>query len=131
MFDNPKKELEKLEKQLLEDEEWFQRELDSAKRMIGQVPAKQQRPSAPRTPQGSKPAPQSAQARSTGGKKESSARTAQVKEPAKAPAKVPAKAPVKAPEKKKKSNKGLVILACAETLGILGLAAYWVLFLLK
>jgi hypothetical protein len=113
MFDNPKKELEKLEKQLLEDEEWFQRELDSAKRMIGQVPAKQQRPSAPRTPQAPKAAPKSAPARSSGSKPKAQA------------------VPVKEPVEKKKSNKGLVILACAETLGILGLAAYWVLFLLK
>jgi hypothetical protein len=113
MFDNPKKELEKLEKQLLEDEEWFQRELDTAKRMIGQVPAKQQRPSAPRTPQVPQAAPKSAPVRSSGSKQKAQA------------------VPVKEPVEKKKSNKGLVILACAEIVGILGLVAYWVLFLLK
>lgn len=34
------------------------------------------------------------------------------------------------PEEKPKSNKGLVILAVLETLGIVGIVAYWVLFLL-
>ena len=114
MFDNPKKELEKLEKQLLEDEDWFQRELDSAKRMIGQVPARPQRPSAPRTPQAPGSAPRSAPERSPGSKSATQA--------------VKAKAPVR---KKKKSNKGLLITLCVEILGILGLGAYWMLVLLK
>ena len=110
MFDNPKKELAKLEKQLLEDEEWFQRELDSAKRMIGQAPEKTRQTSAPRTVQASP-------ARSTGSVKT----TPQ-------PQAVKEKAPVR---RKKKSAKGLLILLCAEILGILGLAAYWLLVLLK
>ena len=33
-------------------------------------------------------------------------------------------------EEKPKSNKGLVILAILETLGIVGIVAYWMLFLL-
>ena len=114
MFDNPKKELEKLEKQLLEDEEWFRRELDSAKRMIGQVPAKQ-RPSAPRTPQATKAAPQPVPSRGAESKTHAGSRPA----------------PANAPVKKKKGVQGLLILACAEILGILGLAAYWMLVLLK
>jgi len=105
MFDDPKKELEALEKQLLADEDWFEKELDSAKRMIGQNPQKPHRPAA-RTPQ----AP---------------------KAPAK-PAPQPRKQPVReAPAPKKKGIKGPLILAAVETLGILGLIAYWVLFLLK
>ena len=108
MFDNPKEELAKLEKQLLKDEEWFQRELDSAKRMIGQVPEKTQRPTGPRTPQQAKTAP----------------KAAAIQEPAKQTGK-------KKSKKKAKSNKGLITLAVVETLGILGLAAYWVLVLLK
>ena len=111
MFDDPKKELEKLEKQLLEDEEWFARELDSAKRMIGQMPERNNRPSAPRTPQAPKPAPK-----------------AQPTPKAQSRQKVTQK---KKSKTRKKSNKGLLILAALETLGILGLAAYWVLVLLK
>ena len=115
MFDNPKKELEELEKKLLEDEAWFQRELDSAKRMIGQVPAKAQRPTGPRTPQQAKSAPKSA--------------PVSTQEPAKQPNKN--KSGKKKSKKRAKSNKGLITLAVLETLGILGLAAYWVLVLLK
>ena len=113
MFDDPKKELEALEKQLLADEAWFEKELDSAKRMIGQNPAAPQRAAAARTPQSpkptAKPAPKAAAAKSAA-------------QPQKKP---------EAPAPKKKSVKGLLILAGVETLGILGLIAYWVLFLLK
>ncbi len=38
VFDDPNKELELLQAQLEEQEEWFRRELDSAKRMIGDAP---------------------------------------------------------------------------------------------
>ena len=108
MFDDPKKELKKLEQQLLDDEKWFQKELDSAKRMIGQVPDSPRRTSAPQSPQASRSTAQTRPA------------------PAgKAPVKTPAK------KKKKKSIQGLVILACVEFAGILALAAYWLLVLLK
>ena len=96
MFDNPKKELESLEEQLLQHEAWFEKELESAKRMIGQAP---QNPP----------------------KKQQSAAAGMPKAP-----KTPAK-----PAPKKKSVKGLLILASLEFLGILGLAGYWVLVLLK
>ena len=117
MFDNPKKELEALEEQLLQHEAWFEKELESAKRMIGQAPQnppkKQQSaagmPKAPKTP--AEPAP----------KKQPSAAAGMPKAP-----KPPAK-----PAPKKKSVKGLLILASLEFLGILGLAGYWVLVLLK
>ena len=105
MFDNPKKELEALEEQLLQNEAWFEKELESAKRMIGQTsqePPRKQRPAAgtSQAPKAlAKPAPQSGQ--------------------------TTPKAP------KKKGVKGLLILAALEVLGILGLAGYWVLVLLK
>ena len=54
MFDDPKKELDTLEKQLLADEDWFQKELDSAKRMIGSDPKTSQRTTAARSAQAAK-----------------------------------------------------------------------------
>ena len=54
MFDDPKKELDTLEKQLMADEDWFQKELDSAKRMIDQNPQKRERTTAARSAQASK-----------------------------------------------------------------------------
>ncbi len=119
MFDDPRKELAELEKQLLEDEEWFQRELDSAKRMIGQMPEKPQRPTAPRKTQATK-VTQSAPVRNyANGYGQGQPKAA------------PRKPQAEAPAKKEKGIKGLVTLAIFETLGILGLAAYWVLYLLK
>ena len=117
MFDNPKKELEALEKKLLEDEAWFEKELDSAKRMIGQNPQKPPRaPQAPKRPAAAAPAPKT------------TAKTAPA--PAKASAKQ-GKQPEKAPAAPKKDSiRGLLILAAVETLGILGLIAYWIAFLL-
>ena len=114
MFDDPKKELEQLEKQLLEDEEWFARELDSAKRMIGQMPGKPQRSSAP---QPSRTATKSAPVRNYAngyGKGKPQPRKPQEEAP------MP-----------KKGITGLLILMSFELLGILGLAAYWFLVLLK
>ena len=104
MFDDPKKELEALEKQLLADEDWFQKELDSAKRMIDPDSKKSQRTTAAR----------SAQAAKAPAKK-----GAEKKEAAK-----------NAPAPKKKGVKKLLILLLVEILGILALAAYWWLFLL-
>ena len=100
MFDDPKKELDTLEKQLLADEDWFRKELDSAKRMIDSDSKKPQRTTAARSIQA-----------------------------AKAPAKKDA-AKKAAPAPKKKGVKKLLILLLVEILGILGLAAYWWLFLL-
>ena len=54
MFDDPKKELDALEKQLLADEDWFKKELDSAKRMIDPDPRKSQRSTAARSAQAAK-----------------------------------------------------------------------------
>ena len=47
MFDDPNKELAELQAQLEAQEEWFRRELDSAKRMIGQEPERKAAPAAP------------------------------------------------------------------------------------
>ena len=113
MFDDPKKELEQLQKQLLEEEEWFARELDSAKQMIGDAPAyKPAKPapkkaSAPKAPEGAAPVRNYANGYGADEKKD------------------------KGKKKKKKGIRGLVILAALETLGIVGIVAYWILFLLK
>ncbi len=106
MFDDPKKELEKLQQQLLQDEAWFEQELDSALRMIGEdVPAKH-----PTAPQASMPATRAA---------------------AQAAARAnPRPAPVQE-VKKEKGIRGLVILAVLETLGIVGVVAYWLLVMLR
>ena len=106
MFDDPKKELELLQEQLLKDEEWFARELDSAKRLIGQMPEKK----SVRKPQEAKAAPEQVS-----------------QEPKK---KKKAESGKKTEEPKKKGVKGLLILMLLELLGIAGLAAYWVLMLL-
>jgi len=101
MFDNPKKELAELEQQLLKEEEWFNTELAQAKALIGEEPAKKA-PKAKAAPASQKAAPKKAAA---------------------------GKAPSKKAEKKK-SNRGLITLAILETLGIVGIVAYWLLFLL-
>jgi len=100
MFDDPKKELAKLEAQLLKEEEWFDKELKMAKALIGDEPAPGKKPV-------QKIVSQSAPT-----------------------AKAPKKSQKETPAPKKKSNKGLVILACLETLGIVGVVAYWLIFLL-
>ena len=119
MFDDPQKELEQLQKQLLEEEEWFSRELDSAKALLGDsrktrrtglshaasaAGAPRKAPSAPAEP------PVRSQANNHDGKK--------------------TRAGKPEPAPKQKSVKGLVILAILETLGIVGIAAYWVMMLL-
>jgi hypothetical protein len=108
VFDDPKKELEALQAQIEAQEDWFEKELDSAKRMIGDVPrAAQPTSAAAGIPARRSPAP-------------APVRTVQVRqEPA----------PVQ-PEPRKKGIRGLVILAVLELLGIAGIAAYWLLYLL-
>ena len=97
MFDDPKKELAKLEAQLLKDEEWFEKELEVAKALIGEETAPKKGAKKPAAQPQKKAAPKVQQ---------------------------------EAPAPKKKSNKGLVILACLETLGILGIVGYWLWMLL-
>lgn len=117
MFDDPKKELERLEAQLLKEEAWFDRELEDAKRLSGYAPArKSQRTSGAAAAQGSN---------RTGG-------TPQVRNAANNYGKGVPQNAVRNPEAetREKSVAGLVILACLETLGIVGVVAYWLLILL-
>ena len=126
MFDDPQKELEQLQEKLLEQEEWFQRELDSAKRMIGDLP--EERPARTKNAAAAKAA------------KKPSAGEAPVRNHANGYGTQPSRKIVQPLqqedydreelEPRKKSVKGLVILASLETLGILGLIGYWLLVLL-
>ena len=112
MFDDPRKELEELQEKLLQDEDWFEQELDSVKRMIGQKPEKD---------------------RVAAAKKKEEAGKAPVRDLAKDDTQVWTRELNLEEEKnqvKEKSNKNLVILAVLETLGILAIGAYWLLFLL-
>ena len=103
---DPKKELEALQAQLEAQEDWFQKELDSAKRMIGQ------QPDAPAA------APVRNYANNYGEK------TIQFDIPGQA-------AVSEAPVPKQKGIGRLVIVALLELAGIAGIAAYWILVLLK
>lgn len=121
MFDDPSKELEKLQAQLLEQEDWFERELDSAKRMIGDMPAPKAAPAKANTQNG---APVRNDAN---GENQDQPRIRELKLSEDDPQ---PKAKSKKKKAKEKSNRGLIILALLETLGILGLVGYWVLVLL-
>jgi len=115
MFDDPRKELELLQEQLLKDEEWFEKELDSAKRMIGQQPAAKRAPMPTPSAAPQKTAPVRNYANGYG---QAAPQTRQVPEE-------------KLPQPKTKGVRGPLTLAVIETLCIAGLAVYWVLFLLK
>ena len=108
MFDDPNKELEALQAQLDAQEEWFQRELDSAKRMIGQEPERKAAPAAPvrnyANNYGNQPI-----------------RKAYVPD-------IPEIQEEEPP--KKKSVRGLVILASLELLGIFAILGYWAWYFL-
>ena len=109
VFDDPKKELEALQAQIEAQEDWFEKELDSAKRMIGDMPQTARPTSAAAgIPARNYPMPEAPQ------------------RPRQAPRK-PEPVPV---QPKKKGIRGLVILALMELLGIAGIAAYWILVLL-
>lgn len=103
MNDDSRNKLAMFEYLLDQDEEWFRRELDSAKRMIGQKPNQ------------SAPAPQKPASVTYAPPRERERPAPQVQEPEEAP----------------KGVKGLLILASLEALGILGLAAYWALVLFR
>lgn len=110
VFDDPKKELEKLQQQLLEDEAWFEQELDSALRMIGEdVPKKNPTAAQVGVPVRKNPT-------------QAAAKTAARTNPRPAPVQeVP----------REKGIRDLVVLAVLETLGIVGVVAYWLLVILK
>ena len=105
VFDDPKKELARIQAQIEEQEDWFEKELDSAKRLIGDAP------------RAAKPTSAAAGVPARNNPKSTATRKA-------APKEVPVEEP------KKKGVKGLVILALVEILGIAGIAAYWLLHLL-
>ena len=127
MFDDPKKELKKLEDQLLKDEEWLDRELAAARALIGDAPVKKtKKPAAAK-----KPAAQTAkkEGESVRGSAEVQKKAAKVVVPQSNDYDLDEKKPKKK-KKAKKSNRGLVILAILETLGIVGVVAYWVVMIL-
>ena len=113
MFDNPQKELEKLQEQLLQEEDWFTRELDSAKAMLAEQPGKKGRRTA------------------AGHAVQDVRKKTEVKKPEQVKA-VPVKKSNRKddPAPKEKGVRGLIILAALETLGIVGLVAYWLRYLL-
>ena len=100
MFDDPKKELQRLEEELLKHEQKdddFERFYQDIFREFGEP--EQARAVAPET-----------------------------KNPANAPRKMTyADTPRAVAPAKKKSNRGLLILLCIEIAGILGVAGYWLL----
>ena len=118
MFDDPRKELEQLQEQLLKDEDWFVRELDSAKAMIGDQPTPKKRKTA---------AAGAVQAANSQKKPQVTADPAIRNYANGYGASEPGQ---EVPEVPKKSNKGLIILALLENLGIAAIAAYWLIFLL-
>ena len=105
-MNDPNKELEALQAKLEAEEDWFQKELDSAKRLIGQQPQPAEAPIRNYANNyGAKPVHKEAPKQQT---------IAQEKT---------------AP--KKKGIGRLVLIAGLELLGILGLGAYWALVLLR
>ena len=126
MFDDPGKELKKLESQLLKEDAWFERELEEAKALLAEKPKKkapaQKNPQTSPKPAGSKkPAPKpDTRVRNYAndyGKDVSKLRrnTEELEEEDYGPV---------------KGVKGLIILAVLETLGIVGIVAYWLMYLL-
>ena len=110
-MNDPKKELEALQAHLEAQEDWFQKELDSAKRMIGQ------QPDAPAAPAAPVAAPVRNYANNYGEK------TIQFD--------IPGQAAVSEAPVPRKGIGRLVIIALLELAGIAGIAAYWILVLLK
>ena len=107
MFDDPNKELAALQAQLEAQEDWFQKELDSAKRMIGQEPERKAAPAAPVRNY----------ANNYG------------KQPVRK-AYVPNVPAIEEKEPPKKGVRGLVILASLELLGIFAILGYWAWYFL-
>ena len=135
IFDDPKKELKKLEQQLLQDEEWFDKELEAAKKLSGYAPARQKtsRPaqSGGRTAQGARtqrPLDQTQVYRTGGAPQVRNAANNYGQSAGRA--QKPVRKPEPEMEPEEKGVKGLVVCAVVETLGIVGLVAYWVLMIL-
>ena len=122
MFDDPKKELKKLEEQLLKEEEWLERELAAARELIGDQPVKKVKktPTAKKTVENKEDAP-------VRGSEETRKKAEKVVVPASGDYDLDKK---KTKKKAGKSNRGLVILSILETLGIVGIIAYWMIMIL-
>ncbi len=116
-YEHSKQEALELEKQIQADEEWFRRELDSAKMMIGDLPMRKN-PKA----QGYPVDPEIRNYANGYGKKVSydTGRMGNLMN-----------YDGEEYEPRKKGIRGLLILAVLETLGILGVVAYWMLVLLR
>ena len=128
MFDDPKKELKKLEEQLLKEEEWFESELEMAKALIGDAEEPAPRKAAP-AQSGAGQQTQVFRAPETEAPVRKSAAAEKVRRNAVTDVNLDEDGNEDyAP--KQKSNRGLVILAVLETLGIVGIVAYWLMFLL-
>ena len=129
MFDDPKKELQRLQEQLLQEEDWFEKELAEAKALIGDAPRKGKpktpaRPAPEAEPRPRKQAPvqeEPAPVRKNNPKVRNYANGYGQETPVVRNTET---------EKPKKGIRGLVFLAVLETLGIVGVVAYWLLFLL-
>ena len=105
MFDDPNKELAELQAKLEAQEEWFRQELDSAKRLIGQVP---EAPAAPVRNYANNYGQQPVRK-----------------------AYVPNVPEIREEEPpKKKGVRGLLILASLELLGIFAILGYWAWYFL-
>ena len=108
MFDDPRKELRRLEQQLLAEEEddWLDDELAEAHRLMGDDPDEEEYDDAPRSPR--------ARSRNTDlPDVDLEEYSDEIHD-----------------EPKKKGLGGLLFLICLELLGIAAVAAYWWLFLL-
>ena len=117
-YEQTKQEALELEKQLQADEEWFRRELDSAKMLIGDKPKYKTAPRKPAEPQ--EPVIRN-YANGYGRKSEFET----------GPLGNLMNYDREEFEPPKKGVRGLLILAALETLGIAGVVAYWLLVLLR
>ena len=108
-----------LQAQLEEQEDWFERELDSAKRLIGQVPEPRQPRAVPQAPAAAPEAPVRNYANNYGAQPVRK-QVSPVQEPA-----------PEEYEPKKKGMGGLWIVAGLEIAGILAILAYWLPYFLK
>ena len=119
MFDDPKKELQRLEKQLLkeEEEEWLDQQLQEAHAMLGDTPAQEDMDATRVFRPVTQEAPVRNFANGYGGQPQAPVRQVPVQR-------------TPEPQPKQKGLGGLVVLACLELLGIAAIIGYWVLMIL-
>ena len=139
MFDNPNEELKRLEKELLaqEEEDWLEKELREAKALINM---EDEKPDVDATQVFKAPAqaqtrPQTQTQTQAGVQPRNYANNYGAAQAAprntdKTDVNLEEYSDEVYEEPKEKSSRGLVILACLETLGIVAVVLYWLLFLL-